>query len=234
MEGLSMIEFIVNQLLGFNGLVNLSNLAFLVAFSVRDVLYLRLLSVLAYLVILPFYYLQTETLWTPIVWGLAFIAVNFVRIILLMLERRAVVLSDEEENLHQLVFSTMDRRDFLKLLGFAEWVDYAQGEIIAEKGKPLSNVMIMITGEIEAILNDEVRVNFRPGELIGTLEVYGGLVNPADIVVRKPSKIVRWSTDRVTEFTASRPELRSTLQSIIGADLVRKLHGLAGLVRPSG
>lgn len=228
-----MNEFIINQLFGLNGLVNLSNLAFLLAFSVRDVLYLRLLSVLAYLVILPYYYLQTETLWTPIIWGLAFIAVNCVRIILLMLERRPVVLSEEEENLYQLVFSPMDKRDYLKLLSLAEWVEFESGEKIAEKGMPLSNVMIMVSGQFEAILNDRDRINFHPGELIGTLEVYGGLPNPVDIFVREPSKVVQWSASQVTEFTASRPELRSTLQSIIGADLVNKVHNLAGLVSPS-
>lgn len=228
-----MNEFIVNQLFGLNGLVNLSNLAFLLAFSVRDVLYLRLLSVLAYLVILPYYYLQTETLWTPIVWGLAFIAVNFVRIVLLMLERRAVVLNDEEEKLYQLVFSSMDKRDYLKLLGLAEWVDCESGEIIAEKGKSPSSVMIMISGQIEAVFDDNVRVNLQPGQLIGTLEVYGGLANPVDMVVREPSKVVRWPVSQVREFTASRPDLRSTLQSIIGADLVKKVHSLSDIVYTS-
>jgi len=229
-----MNEFIINQLFGLNGLVNLSNLAFLLAFSVRDVLYLRLLSVLAYLVILPYYYLQTETLWTPIVWGLAFISVNLVRIILLMLERRAVVLSDEEEKLYQLVFSSMGKRDYLKLLSLAEWVDCEAGEQVAEKGKALSSVMIMFSGQLEAVLNDKDRIQFHPGELIGTLEVYGGLPNPVDIFVREPSRVVQWSASRVREFTASRPELRSKLQSIIGADLATKVHSLSGIVYTSG
>jgi len=39
-----MYEFVVDQVLGINGLINFSNIVFLVAFSVRDVLKLRILA----------------------------------------------------------------------------------------------------------------------------------------------------------------------------------------------
>src|SRR5215467_7480732 len=110
-----MSEFLANQILGLNGLVNLSNLVFLLAFSVHDVLKLRVLSVVSYAVILPYYYLQQQTLWPPIVWGMAFILVNGVRIAIILLERRPVVLNPSEAELYKLAFSSIDRRDFLKL-----------------------------------------------------------------------------------------------------------------------
>jgi hypothetical protein len=40
-----MYEFVVDQVLGINGLINFSNIVFLVAFSVRDVLKLRILAI---------------------------------------------------------------------------------------------------------------------------------------------------------------------------------------------
>jgi hypothetical protein len=51
-----MSNFLTDQILGLNGLVNLSNLVFLLAFSVRDVLKLRILSVTSYGLILPYYF----------------------------------------------------------------------------------------------------------------------------------------------------------------------------------
>ena len=42
-----MRDFLTGQIFGLNGLVNLANLAFLLAFSVRDVLKLRILSLAA-------------------------------------------------------------------------------------------------------------------------------------------------------------------------------------------
>lgn len=57
-----MYELVANQVLGIDGLVNLSNIVFLVAFSVRDVLKLRIWSLFGEAAILPYYYFQHETL----------------------------------------------------------------------------------------------------------------------------------------------------------------------------
>src|SRR5579871_2343742 len=130
---LTMRDLLINQLFGLNGLVNLSNLVFLMAFSVRDVLKLRVLSVAAYVVILPYYYFQPAPLWPPFFWGVAFIIVNGVRIVILALERRPVVLDDKEEELYRLVFRSVDRREFLKLVSLARWVTCGPGEVILNK-----------------------------------------------------------------------------------------------------
>jgi hypothetical protein len=108
-----MYEFVADQVFGINGLVNLSNIVFLVAYSARDVLKLRVLSLIGEAVILPYYYWQTEKLWPPIYWGVAFMIVNAVRIVATLLERQPVVLSDKEEQLYRVAFGSIDKRDFL-------------------------------------------------------------------------------------------------------------------------
>ena len=89
-----MYEFVVDQSLGINGLINLSNIVFLVAFSTRDVLKLRILAIVGEGLTLPYYYFQGEKLWPPIFWGVAFMIVNAIRIMAIALERRPVVLSN--------------------------------------------------------------------------------------------------------------------------------------------
>jgi hypothetical protein len=64
--GALMYEFVADQALGISGLINLSNIVFLVAFSVRDVLKLRILAVVGEGLTLPYYYFQGEKLWPPI------------------------------------------------------------------------------------------------------------------------------------------------------------------------
>jgi hypothetical protein len=105
-------DFLTDQILGLNGLVNLANFAFLLAVSVRGVLKLRILSLAADVVVLPYYYFQDRPLWPPIFWGLAFIFVNGVRIVTLILERRPVILSDKEAELHRVAFGSVDKREF--------------------------------------------------------------------------------------------------------------------------
>jgi hypothetical protein len=220
-----MRDLLTNQIIGLNGLANLSNLGFLFAFSVQDVLKLRVLSVVSYCVILPYYYLQTETLWPPLFWGLAFIVVNAVRIAILIAERRPVVLSEKEEELYRLAFNSIDKRDFLRLASLVQWMDCSAGEVILRKGQQSSDAIVLISGVIEAVLDDKTIFQFRPGQIIGN--AFSGLVSPADVVARGPARLAKWDREHLIEFTDRRPELRARLLEIGKSDLAAKIREFA-------
>jgi CRP-like cAMP-binding protein len=199
---------------------------FLVAFSVRDVLKLRILAIVGEGMTLPYYYLQTEKLWPPIFWGVAFMIVNVIRIAAIALERRPVVLSDREEQLYRVAFSSIDKREFLRLVSLARWVDCSPGEVILRKGQQISEAVVVIAGDLEAILTGNTRLSLRPGHLIGDVSAYSGLASPAD-VARGRGILVKWDLRHVREFTASRPELRANLLRIVSTDLATKLRDVA-------
>jgi len=222
-----MYEFVADQVLGISGLINLSNIVFLVAFSVRDVLWLRILAIVGEGLTLPYYYFQGEKLWPPIVWGAAFMLVNAVRVVATALERRPVVLSDKEERLYRVAFSSIDKREFMKLVSLARWVDCSPGEVILEKGQHISEAIVVIAGDLEAIVCGNTRMALRPGQLIGDVSAYSGLASPADVVARGPVILAKWDLRHVREFTASRPELRANLLRIVSMDLAAKLRDIA-------
>jgi CRP-like cAMP-binding protein len=222
-----MYASLVDQVLGINGLINLSNIVFLIAFSVRDVLKLRILAIVGEGLTLPYYFLQTEPLWPPIFWGAAFMIVNAIRIVAIALERRPVVLSDREEQLYRVAFSSIDKREFLRLVSLARWVDCSPGELILRKGQQISEAVVVIAGDLEAILSGNTRLAIRPGQLIGDVSAYSGLASPADIVARSPGALAKWDLQHVRDFTASRPELRANLLRIVSMDLAFKLRDVA-------
>src|SRR5215469_1727300 len=226
-----MADFITRQLFGLNGLVNLSNLVFLLAFSVHDVLKLRILSVCSYFVILPYYYFQQPPLWPPLFWGVAFILVNGMRIAVILFERRPVVLNPSEAALYNLVFSSIDKREFLKFASLGHWMECPPGKILISKGQMTTLAMIPVAGEIEAYLCGGSKVALHPGQLIGTEITFSGLPSPADIVVASQARIVWWEVDLLRKFLEPRPELRSKVLEITSRDLASKLNQLAGLGR---
>jgi Popeye protein conserved region len=222
-----MYEFLVDQVLGINGLVNFSNIVFLVAYSVRDVLKLRILSIIGEALTLPYYYFQNEKLWPPIFWGAAFIIVNAVRIVSTALERRPVVLNAKEEQLYRVAFSSIDKREFLRLVSLAQWVDCSPGEVIVEKGQQIADAIVLMSGDLEAIINSKTRMALRPGQLIGDVSTYSGLASPVDVVARGTGTLAKWDLRHIREFTASRPELRANLLRIVTMDLAAKLRDVA-------
>jgi CRP-like cAMP-binding protein len=222
-----MYDFVVDQVLGINGLINLSNIVFLVAFSGRDVLKLRILAIVGEGLTLPYYYFQGEKLWPPSFWGAAFMIVNAIRVVAIVLERRPVVLSDKEEQLYRVAFNSIDKREFLRLVSLARLVDCSPGEIILEKGQHISEAIVVIAGDIEAVLDSNTGMAVRPGQLIGDVSAYSGLASPADVVARGPGSLAKWDLRHVREFTGSRPELRANLLRIVSKDLATKLRDVA-------
>ena len=219
-----MSGFLADQVLGISGLINLSNIVFLVAFSVRDVLKLRILAIVGEGLTLPYYYFQNEKLWPPIFWGAAFMIVNAIRVTAIAWERRPVVLSDKEERLYRAAFSSIDKREFLKLVSLARWIDCSPGQVILKKGQHISEA---VAGDVEAILSGNSRMALRPGQLIGDVSAYSGLASPADVVARGPGILAKWDLQHVREFTANRPELRANLLRIVSMDLAAKLRDIA-------
>jgi hypothetical protein len=65
--------------MSLNFLDNLANLIFVSAYWVKDILWLRLLAIVGSLVVIPYYLLQTEPLWTPMMWSCVFISIHGVR-----------------------------------------------------------------------------------------------------------------------------------------------------------
>jgi Popeye protein conserved region len=218
-----MYEFVANQVFGLNGLVNFSNIVFLVAYSVRNVLWLRILAIVGEGMILPYYYFQDEKLWPPIYWGVAFMVVNAVRVVGMALERRPVVLGDKEGELYRLAFSSIDKREFLRLVSLAQWIDCSPGEVILKKGQHISDALVLVTGQVEAVTGGKTIMTLRPGQLVGDVGIYSGLASPVD-VVGGPAVLAKWDLQHLREFTASRPELRSNFLRIVSADLAAKVH----------
>lgn len=224
-----MLDFLRNEFLGLNGIVNFSNLVFIAALSVRGVLPLRLLSIASSLIIIPYYYFQPETLWPSIFWNLVSISINSVRVVQLLLERRPVVLAEREAALYRLAFTSLDKREFLRLVSLARWIDFPAGEVILKKGHVAEDAIVLNAGEVEARLNDKVILRYRPGELIGDANAYSGAPIPVDIVARTQLTLVKWDIARLRAYLESRPELRGRLLELEGADLASKLHALAGI-----
>jgi CRP-like cAMP-binding protein len=150
------------------------------------------------------------------------------------LERRPVILSGREEQLHRVAFSCIDKREFLTLVSLVRWVDCSPGEVIHAKGQLMSHAIVVISGEIEAVLSSKTRIAIRPGQLVGTVAAYCGLASPVDFVARGPAFLAKWDLRQLTEITASRPLLRAKLISIENADLAAKLtHVTAAVSGPT-
>ena len=207
-------------------LVHLSNILLLVSYSVRDILWLRWFAVGAALINIPYFLLQGTVLWPPVLWALVFTAINLFQITRIYLERRPVVLSQDERKLYDLGFQSLRPREFVALALVGEWKSAEPGERVVTEGEPVSSVCISITGSAEVRKQRDRLGALEPGHIIGTALALTGTPSPVEIVFTEPARYMRWSLPDLRSFLDKRPDLRVTLQQHVNRDLAGKLEKL--------
>jgi len=207
-------------------LVHFSNILLLVSYSVRDILWLRWFAVAAAITNMPYFLLQPTVLWPPILWALVFTAINLYQISRIYLERRPVVLSEDEQKLYALCFRSLRPREFVSLALVGEWKNAAPGERILSEREPVTRLCIAIAGRAEARKQGERVGVVEPGQIIGTALVLSGGQSPVDVTFTEPGRYMSWSLANLRGFVDKRPDLRVTLQQLVSRDLAGKLERL--------
>jgi hypothetical protein len=207
-------------------LVHFSNVLMLVAYSVRDILWLRWFAVAAALTNIPYFLLQPAILWPPIIWALVFTAINLYQIVRIYLERRPVVLSEDEQKLYNMGFRSLRPREFVSLVLAGEWKTAAAGDEVLTEGKPVSSISVAVSGAMQIRRQGEEIMALGPGHLIGTGLASTGAPSPVGAVFTESARYLCWSLGNLRAFLDRRPELRVTLQSLVNRDLAVKLEKL--------
>jgi len=205
-------------------LVHFANLMYLTSYLVRDILWLRIFTILAGSSLLPYYYLQPSPLWEPIAWNLVFISINAVQSVILVLERRPVHLQGDELALYRLAFDRLSPRNFKKLLRLGEWAEASPGQSIVAADSELDRIIVIFDGDVAVRRKDENVAQLSPGNFIGEMSFLTGKPATADVVALSNTQHVSWRFEDLNRFLPKHPELRAAFQNILGSDLVRKLN----------
>jgi hypothetical protein len=204
-------------------LIHVANVLYVISYLVKDILWLRLLTVVAGSVLLAYYVLLPVPLWAAIGWNVVFLAINLRQIRVLLLERRPVRLTPDELRLHQLAFRSLTQREFAKLLRIARWESIAADHRFVSKGQPLDRIMVIADGRACVEIAGATGVELRPGCFVGEMSFLTGQTPNADVVATEPTRLVTWPQSELKAFLGRDAELRAIVQMAIGEDLVAKL-----------
>jgi CRP-like cAMP-binding protein len=206
-----------------------ANILLLVAYSVRDILWLRLFAVAASLIALPYFILQPEPLWAPIIWSSVFAAINSFQSWRLFVERRPVKLTPEEEEIHRLVFPDLPSRKVLQILSIGVWTTVEIGERMLERGKSVEAISVIVRGKVRVTRDDRVFGELVAGHIVGSALLLSGVTADVDAMVVEPVRCMRWEVEPLDRYLAANPETRIVLQKYLARDLAGKMLAAAKL-----
>jgi hypothetical protein len=204
-------------------LVHAANILYLISYSMRDILWLRILTVGASCFMVPYFLFQPEPLYAPIFWNLVFMSLNIFWIARLYLERRPVSLSDDEQRLCQIAFRTLTPREMKKILALSSWQNAAPGECFVAMGDPLERLILIYSGKADVELDGNKVGELDAGQFIGELGYFTDEVAAANVVATEATRYVSWPRERLKSALDKDSDLRAAFQIILGSVLARRL-----------
>jgi len=207
--------------------IHAANLLLLVAYSVRDILWLRMFAVAAALVTIPYYLLLPTMLWAPLGWTVVFAAINLLQSLRLFMERRPVKLTAEEEEVRRLLFKDLPPRKVLQVLSIGSWVTAQPGERIIESGKIPEAMSLILSGKVRVTRDGKVVGVLGAGQLVGSALILSGLQSEVDAVVESPVRAIRWKVGTLERYLNANPDTRAVMQRHLAHDLALKVTHLA-------
>ncbi len=211
---------------------NFSMVLFAVSYSVRDMVWLRVIAVVAGVLGIPYFIFCGEVQWYPVFWNSLFTLINAVQVAWLLYERRPVHLSEEERRFHMLCFRGLVPREMAKLLTIAHWKDAGPGDQLVTKGESIGGLIMIYSGIVDVQNEGRIFAESRDGQCVGEMSFVTGMPPSADVVARTPVRYVFWDKDELNGMMESTDRIREVMQSVLGFDMAEKLTARSRLDTP--
>ncbi len=207
-----------------NYFIHAANVLLLVAYSVRDILWLRLFAVGASLISIPYFVLQPTMLWAPLSWSVVFAAINLLQSWRLFIERRPVKLTSEEEDIRRLAFRDLPPRKVLQVLSVGSWTTLEIGQRLIESGKRPETVSLIVRGKVRVTRDGRVLGELIASDVVGSALILSGIPADMDAVVVEPGRAMRWEIAALETYLNANPETRTIMLQHVARDLAEKVE----------
>src|SRR5205814_7702087 len=210
-----------------NYFIHAANVLLVVAYSVRDILWLRLFAVGASLLSIPYFVLQPATLWAPLSWSVVFAAINLLQSWRLFIERRPVKLTADEEEIRRLVFRDLPPRKVLQVLSIGSWTTLEVGQRLLERNKLPDAVSLIVRGKVQVTREGRVLGELIAGNVVGSALILSGVPPEVDAVTVEPGRAMRWELGVLERYLTANPETRTAMLRHLARDLAGKVERAA-------
>jgi hypothetical protein len=201
--------------------IHTANVLYLLSYLVRKIFLLRFLTIIAGLVLIPYFFLASEDgpLWPAIIWAGVFFAVNMYQLIALFKERRPVKLNAEDQEVYDLSFAAFTVKQFADLLKAGQRKNMEAGEVLVEGGSVPEGVHVIVSGKV----NKDGVPTLENGSLVGELSYITKSPAQSSTVAAEPLEVIYWENQSLTKVLGSNPELKSAWQGMLSERLAERL-----------
>ena len=208
--------------------MNLANiaghLAFgLIAFSflVKDILWLRVVSILASLFSVFYnYVIPANPMWLAINWNIVFVVVNLYHIAVIIYEKRPIKMPPKDKELYETLFKDLSPVEYLKISKVAEWKSFKSGETIIRQNHLVTDLILIYNGTVDVVVGTKKVAELKDGQFVGEMSFLTEKSATATCIVKHDTECLVWKQPEFKELLKRNPSLYYTIQSLLSNQLV--------------
>ena len=200
------------------------HLAFgLIAFSflVKDILWLRVVSILASLFSVFYnWVIPVEPMWIAIHWNFVFIALNLYHLAVIIYEKRPVHMNPKDKELYETLFKDLSPVEYLKISKVAEWRTFQPGEKIIRQNTPVTDLVLIYNGTVDVAVNHKAVAQLKDGQFVGEMSFLTEKPATATCIAKHDTECLVWKQPEFKELLKRNPSLYYTIQSLLSNQLI--------------
>ena len=200
------------------------HLAFgLIAFSflVKDILWLRIVSILASLFSVFYnWVIPVEPMWIPIGWNFVFVGLNLYHIAVIIYEKRPIKMAPKDKELYETLFKDLSPLEYLKISKVAQWIKYKAGETIIRQDHLVPDLILIYNGTVDVVVENKKVAELKDGQFVGEMSFLTEKTATATCIVKHNTECLVWKQPEFKELLKRNPSLYYTIQSLLSNQLV--------------
>ena len=200
------------------------HLAFgLIAFSflVKDILWLRIVSILASLFSVFYnWVIPIEPMWIPIGWNFVFVGLNLYHIAVIIYEKRPIKMAPKDKELYQTLFKEMTPVEYLKISKIANWKKFKAGDTLIRHNHLVTDLILIYNGTVDVMVKGKKVAQLKDGQFVGEMSFLTEKSATADCVVKHDTECILWKQPEFKELLKRNPSLYYTIQGLLSNQLI--------------
>lgn len=196
-----------------------------ISYSMRDIKWLRVITVVACCMDLVIYYFirAGQPMWVQLGMNVLFIVINLYQLHLLWKDQQAELFHGEQAWLYKHVFPLLSPGEFKRLLKLGSWQTVAAQEQVLQKDAEVDQLRFVVAGRLDALWGSTVLNSVPAGGLVGEISYLTGKAATADVVAGLETRLFNLSHSALNKLKLDRPELHNKVLYILSREVIEKL-----------
>ncbi len=199
-------------------------LLFALSYLMTQMLWMRVIAVVGSLLEISFFLHFGGDLRASIFWGLVFITINSVHIVIILRNRFALAGFGKDMVYFASMVQGLEKEQITRLLKVGEWRSLEPGAVITTEKQPVDDLTLICEGHSTVTVGERTVARVGPGQFIGDISFTTGSTATASVVAAEPMRIFVFNQARLKALFAKEPDIGAAVYRVLGSALSAKVQ----------